>query len=57
VPLILFPGPIFERRFNARKIQNNGAGQMGELPNFTEEWLQAALAKPEKYTQSAKLLG
>jgi UDP:flavonoid glycosyltransferase YjiC (YdhE family) len=57
VPLIIFPGPIFERRFNARKVEENGAGKMGELPNFTAAWLQTALAKPESVANNAKLLG
>ncbi|MGD8604565.1 MAG: glycosyltransferase, partial [Anaerolineales bacterium] len=26
VPLLIFPGPIFERRYNARKVQEAGAG-------------------------------
>jgi hypothetical protein len=53
----VFPGPIFERRFNARKIQESGAGKMGEIPDFTVEWLQAALAHPERHADIAKSLG
>lgn len=57
VPLLVFPGPIFERRFNAHKVQENGAGQMGEIPNFTVDWLQRTLAHPENYAHNAKSLG
>jgi len=57
VPLLVFPGPIFERRFNARKVQENGAGAMGELPDFTVAWLKAAFSQQEKYASQAKRLG
>jgi len=40
VPLLLFPGPIFERRFNAGKVAENGAGFMGELSDFNAEWIR-----------------
>jgi UDP:flavonoid glycosyltransferase YjiC (YdhE family) len=43
VPLILFPGPIFERRFNARMVERAGAGVFGELPDFNPGWLSAAM--------------
>src|SRR6266545_2803496 len=39
VPLLTFPGPIFERRFNAQKVQQAGAGLMGEVTDFTVRWL------------------
>jgi hypothetical protein len=42
VPLLLFPGPIFERRYNARKVVQTGAGFMGEVDRFTIDWFQAA---------------
>lgn len=42
---MIFPGPIFERRYNARKVQAAGAGRMGEVNQFTPAWLQAALAE------------
>lgn len=45
VPLLVFPGPIFERRFNARKIQQAGAGVMGEANEFTVEWILQAIEK------------
>jgi UDP:flavonoid glycosyltransferase YjiC (YdhE family) len=44
VPLLMFPGPIFERRFNARMVARAGAGAMGERENFTVDWLTSAMA-------------
>jgi UDP:flavonoid glycosyltransferase YjiC (YdhE family) len=57
VPLVVFPGPIFERRFNARKIQESGAGVMGELTDFNVDWLQAVLARRNEYAVKARTLG
>lgn len=57
VPLIIFPGPIFERRFNARKVQEAGAGLMGEINQFTPDWLEAAFAQREACAQHAAELG
>lgn len=57
VPLLIFPGPIFERRYNARKVQEAGAGRMGELPNFTPAWLTAVLADQAQMAQAAVRLG
>lgn len=57
VPLILFPGPIFERRFNARQVEGASAGIMGELPEFEPGWLRAALAKRKRYATGAGELG
>ncbi|HJW90334.1 MAG TPA: nucleotide disphospho-sugar-binding domain-containing protein [Anaerolineales bacterium] len=57
VPLILFPGPIFERRYNARKVQENGAGIMGEVDQFTPAWLQQAFTQRAGYADAAARLG
>jgi UDP:flavonoid glycosyltransferase YjiC (YdhE family) len=57
VPLLIFPGPIFERRFNARKIQSAGAGLMGEANEFTPEWIQVALTKQTICAEKAAQLG
>lgn len=57
VPLIIFPGPIFERRFNAQKVEEAGAGLVGELTDFTVEWLRAALEKRAECTPNAVHLG
>jgi hypothetical protein len=49
VPLLLFPGPIFERRFNASKVAENGAGFMGELSDFNAAWIR------DKFERRAEL--
>ena len=43
VPLILFPGFIFERRFNAEQAQKSGSGYLGELSDFNAQWLTAKI--------------
>ena len=53
----MFPGPIFERRFNARKVQESGAGIMGELTDFNVGWLQSALSRQHNYAANARTLG
>jgi UDP:flavonoid glycosyltransferase YjiC (YdhE family) len=56
VPLMIFPGPVFERRFNASKVQSAGAGWKGELDEFNLEWLRASLASyPICVPQAARL--
>jgi UDP:flavonoid glycosyltransferase YjiC (YdhE family) len=40
VPLLLFPGPIFERRYNAEMVMKNGAGMMGETKDFNPLWIR-----------------
>lgn len=57
VPLLIFPGPIFERRFNARKVQENGAGFMGELPDFNTDWLREKMAEQKSRALEAAVLG
>lgn len=57
VPLLIFPGPIFERRFNARKIKQAGAGLMGEVNEFTVEWINRALENQPAYALKALQLG
>jgi UDP:flavonoid glycosyltransferase YjiC (YdhE family) len=47
VPLLVFPGPIFERRFNAQMVQQAGAGRFGESTDFNEPWLAQAMAQRE----------
>ena len=46
VPLLLFPGPIFERRYNAQKVVAAGAGLMGEVDDFTAAWLRQEAPGP-----------
>jgi UDP:flavonoid glycosyltransferase YjiC (YdhE family) len=56
VPLMIFPGSIYERRYNARKVQAAGAGWIGELDEFNLEWLRASLASyPICVPQAARL--
>lgn len=45
VPLIIFPGPVFERRFNARRVQRAGAGVVGEMSQFTVKWLKKTMER------------
>lgn len=57
IPLILFPGPIFERRFNAQMVHNSGAGVFAELSDFNIGWLKTILSKKQGYAEKAKELG
>lgn len=57
VPLLLFPGPIFERRFNARKVAQAGAGFMGEREDFTVGWLTASMKAQRQARAAAERLG
>ena len=57
VPLLIFPGAIFERRYNAQKVEQAGAGRMGEANEFTVEWLQASLGHQPEYATRATALG
>lgn len=57
VPLLVFPGPIFERRFNASKVQAAGAGMMAEIDQFTPQWLRTALGRRSEFALQAAVLG
>ena len=57
VPLILFPGPIFERRFNAAKVEGAGAGKMGELDQFSPQWLKDVMNNQKACAAKAGELG
>ncbi|MBI5532539.1 MAG: hypothetical protein HY898_07480 [Deltaproteobacteria bacterium] len=57
VPLLVFPGPIFERRFNAQMVHKGGAGRWGEVPDFRPDWLAEALRAREGCAERAKVLG
>jgi hypothetical protein len=57
VPLIVFPGPIFERRFNARKVQEAGAGVFAELTAFRADSLRDIMATREAHARRAGELG
>jgi hypothetical protein len=57
VPLLVFPGAIFERRYNAHKVEQAGAGRMGEVNEFTVEWLRASLERQSEYATGAAAIG
>jgi hypothetical protein len=57
VPLLIFPGAIFERRYNAQKVEEVKAGRMGEVNEFTVEWLRASLKRQAEYATGAKAIG
>lgn len=57
VPLLMFPGPIFERRLNARMVARSGAGALGERENFTVDWLTSAMAFGASAAGTARQLG
>lgn len=54
VPLIIFPGPIFERRYNAERAAATGAAIMGELPDFNATWLRNALNQQAECAPAAR---
>jgi UDP:flavonoid glycosyltransferase YjiC (YdhE family) len=56
VPLAIFPGPIFERRFNARMVVRSGAGVMGELPDFCPDRLRELFSRREDCMAAARRL-
>ncbi len=57
VPLMVFPGPVFERRHNARSVAKHGGGVWGELPDFTAKWIAAQLPKQAELAAGAAKLG
>ncbi|NOZ28563.1 MAG: hypothetical protein GXP39_11000 [Chloroflexi bacterium] len=57
VPLLIFPGPIFERRYNARKVEEAGAGFMGEVNEFTVAWLRSSFTRQAECASRAAILG
>lgn len=57
VPLIVFPGPIFERRYNAQQIHRLGAGVMGEVNQFTPSWIQDLFPQRDRMAIKALELG
>ena len=57
VPLIIFPGPIFERRFNAEMVQKAGCGVFGEFSNFNAKWLCNVMSHHIQFAEKAKALG
>jgi UDP:flavonoid glycosyltransferase YjiC (YdhE family) len=56
-PLLIFPGPIFERRFNAERVQAAGAGRFGETPEFNPHWIAEAMGARDACAANAARLG
>ena len=57
VPILAFPGPIFERRFNAERLANSGAGLFAEVTQFEPAWLASAITRHDEFVASARRLG
>ena len=56
VPLLVFPGPIFERRYNAEMLMKNGAGMMGEWSDFNAEWIRAQYDRRKEFAAGVQKL-
>jgi hypothetical protein len=56
VPLLLIPGPVFERRYNAEKVVAAGAGLMSERGAFSAAWLTAAFERRTELAAKAAVL-
>jgi UDP:flavonoid glycosyltransferase YjiC (YdhE family) len=56
VPLLMFPGPIFERRYNAEMVAKNAAGAMGELSNFSVHWIRKHYENRNAFDEGVKFL-
>ncbi len=55
VPLLIFPGNNAERRFNAQRVQAQGAGFLGEEHDWNPTWLRERLDATGPATQAARL--
>jgi UDP:flavonoid glycosyltransferase YjiC (YdhE family) len=56
VPMMIFPGPIFERRVNAGQVEKNSAGFMGELRDFNKDWIESNLSLHDEAAKNASIL-
>lgn len=56
VPLLLFPGMVFERRFNAEMVQKAGAGFLGEPGDFNSRWIREKLALRQQLSANIETL-
>ena len=56
VPLLCFPGAIFERRYNAEMIMKNGAGMMGESSDFNPEWIRRYYERRADFSDGVRKL-
>jgi UDP:flavonoid glycosyltransferase YjiC (YdhE family) len=57
VPLVLFPGPIFERRENASRVASAGAGIAAEASQFEPAWLRDVMGRAAEFRPAAEELG
>lgn len=57
VPLLIFPGAVFERRFNAHMVEQSGSGFMGESDEFTVSWIQDKMKHYNDLHQKCQELG
>ncbi len=56
VPLLCFPGAIFERRYNAEMVMKNGAGMMGEFSDFNPEWIRRQYERRDEFSSGVSRL-
>jgi hypothetical protein len=56
VPIVAFPGPIFERRYNAEMLMKAGAGMMGESADFNPEWIRSQFERRGEFTRGVHAL-
>lgn len=52
IPLLIFPGPIYERRYNAYQVVEQRVGFMGEFSDFNPRWLRNAFNKRHQLTDN-----
>lgn len=60
VPQILVPGKVFERKYNAKSIEDNGAGKVVAFSDFKPEFIRSTAEKiitSREMSQKAALLG
>lgn len=57
VPLLVFPGALFERRFNAAMVEKCGLGFMGETSNFSVDWIRSRLERHSELVRCAREMG
>ncbi len=56
VPILCFPGAIFERRYNAEMVMKNGAGMMGESSDFNPRWIRGCYDRREEFAPGVRKL-
>lgn len=56
VPVLAFPGAIFERRYNAEMLMKTGAGMMGETADFNPGWIRTQYERREDFKSGVQKL-